>query len=94
MNTLDILEGTQRTADGHLIGVLAAQAGDGGSGRARIGVRCGESSEVERFTVQEHASVVLADGWTLRVVHVRHSPSASRPIVTIVLHGGDEVSPE
>jgi len=73
MDTFSMLHGTQRLVEGHLIGVIASEAGDGGPGRARLAVGHGET--VDRFTIEEGQSVSLSDGWVVKLTGVQVLPS-------------------
>jgi len=75
MYAFSMLQGTQRLVDGRLIGVIASEAGEDGSGRARLAVRQGEV--VDRFTIEEGQSALLSDGWSLRLAGVEVFPSGA-----------------
>ena len=89
METFSMLQGTQRLVDDHLIGVIASEAGDNASGRARLAVRHGET--VDRFTIEEGESVSLSDGWRLRLASVEIFPSgAGKATLGVELISPDE----
>jgi len=68
MDAFTMLHGTQHTAENHRIGVIASGVDEAGRGRARLGVRNGDT--VDRFTIYQGETLKLSDGWNIRLIAV------------------------